>query len=248
MRVDLNCDMGEGFDDEAIFPHITSANIACGFHAGDASVMMRTLELAARFGVAAGAHPSLPDRENFGRTVMHITPAAAYDLVAYQVGALLGLARGAGVIVAHVKPHGALYNMAVANPELSRAIADAVHDVDASLVLFGLAGSVMITEAERAGLRTASEVFADRGYQDDGSLVPRSQPAALIHDAAEAARRAVRMVAEGVVTSINGSTLQVRAETICVHGDGPTAPAIARALRMALEQEGIRVAAPGPFS
>jgi len=242
--VDLNCDMGEGFDDEAVFPYITSANIACGVHAGDASLMMRTLVLAARHGVAAGAHPSLPDRENFGRKVMEITADAVYDIVAYQVGALLGLARAAGATITHVKPHGALYNMAASSHTLARSIARAVRDVDDSLILFGLSGSFLIEKGERAGLRTASEVFADRGYLADGSLVPRDRPGALITDADVAAQRAVRMVTDGIVRSVDGTDVKLRADTICVHGDGPNAAAMARSLRSALESAGIHLAAP----
>jgi 5-oxoprolinase (ATP-hydrolysing) subunit A len=253
-RVDLNCDMGESFgawrmgDDEALLQHVSSANIACGFHAGDASVMRRTLRAAAARGVAVGAHPGFPDLAGFGRRNMEIAPETVYDFVAYQVGALLGLTRTAGVQLAHVKAHGALYNMAVTDAALANAIARAVHDVDAGLIFFGLPGSALITEAERIGLRTASEVFADRGYEPDGSLTRRGTPGAFVDDPEQAARRAVRMVLENVVEARDGTSVAVRADTICVHGDGPHAAAIARLLRQRLEEAGVRILPPGSGS
>lgn len=251
LRVDLNCDMGESFgawrmgDDDALLQHVSSANIACGFHAGDPSVMKRTLRAAAAHGVAAGAHPGFPDLAGFGRRNMDVTPDAAYDLVAYQVGALLGLARTAGVALAHVKAHGALYNMAAADAKLAAAIAQATHDVDPSLIFFGLPGSPLIIEAERVGLRTASEVFADRSYEPDGSLTRRGTPGALIADPELAAQRALRMVLEGVVEARDGSPVAVRADTICIHGDGSHAAQIARLLRQRLEEAGVSILAPG---
>lgn len=207
--------------------------------------MRRTVAAAAMHGVAVGAHPGLPDREGFGRRRMELSPAEVYDSVVYQVGALLGHARAAGVTVAHVKPHGALYNMAAADAALAESIARAVHDVDSSLILFGLAGSVLLDEGARAGLRTASEVFADRSYEPDGSLTPRGAPHALVTDPEDAARRALRMVLDGVVASADGPDISVRADTICIHGDGPHAVAFARSVRAALEHAGVRVAAPG---
>jgi UPF0271 protein len=249
MRVDINCDMGEGFGaytigaDDEVLPNVTSANIACGFHAGDPTVMRRTVEAAKRHGVAVGAHPSLPDLACFGRRVMQVTPQEVYDLLIYQVGALLGVTRAVGAELRHVKPHGALYNMAAAQPPLADAIARAVHDVDPRLVLYGLAGSHSLTAAERVGLATASEVFADRNYLHDGSLVPRSRPDAMVHDVDEAVRRAVRMVRDGVVMDVEGEEIPIRADTICVHGDGPNAAEIARRLREGLVGAGIEVGA-----
>lgn len=251
MRVDINCDMGESFGayeigaDDEVLPHVTSANIACGFHGGDPTVMRKTVAAAVRHGVAVGAHPSLPDLVGFGRRAMQVTPDEVYDLLIYQIGALLGFARAAGVPMRHVKPHGALYNMAAAQPALADAIARAVRDVDAQLVLFGLAGSHLLKAAERAGIRSASEAFADRNYLHDGALVPRSRPDALVHDVDEAVRRAVRMVKEGVVPDVEGEEIPIRAETICIHGDGPNAGPLARALRAGLRSAGIDVVAPG---
>ncbi len=248
--VDLNCDMGESFGawsmghDAEVLPHVTSANVACGFHAGDPTVMRRTVHLALSHGVAIGAHPGLPDLAGFGRREMGVTPDTVYDLVAYQVGALQGVARAAGTRLAHVKAHGALYNMAARNASLAAAIATAVRDVDGSLLLFGLAGSVLVTEAERVGLRAVQEVFADRAYEADGSLTPREQPGALIHDPVEAATRVVRMVEAGVVTARDGTTIGIRADTICVHGDGAHAAAIAAGLRARLAAAGIQVRPP----
>ena len=250
MRVDINCDMGESFGayeigaDDEVLPHVTSANIACGFHGGDPTVMRKTVAAAAKHGVAVGAHPSLPDLVGFGRRAMQVTPDEVYDLLIYQIGALLGVTRAAGVPLKHVKPHGALYNMAAAQPALADAIARAVHDVDASLVLFGLAGSHLVKAAERAGIRSASEAFADRNYLHDGALVPRSRPDALVHDVDEAVRRAVRMVREAVVPDVEGEEIPIRADTICIHGDGPHAGPLARQLRAGLQAAGIDVVAP----
>jgi UPF0271 protein len=251
MRVDINCDMGESFGayeigaDEEVLPHVTSANIACGFHGGDPTVMRKTVAAAAKLGVAVGAHPGLPDLAGFGRRAMQVTADEVYDLLIYQVGALFGFAKAQGVTLTHVKPHGALYNMAAAQPALADAIARAVHDVDAGLVLFGLAGSHLVKAAERAGLPSASEAFADRNYLHDGALVPRSRPDAMVTDVDEAVRRAVRMVREGVVPDVEGEEIPIRADTICVHGDGPNAVPLARGLRAGLEAAGVRVVAPG---
>jgi UPF0271 protein len=250
-RVDLNCDMGESFGaytigrDAEVFPHITSANVACGYHAGDPATMRRTVAAARGHGVAVGAHPGFPDLAGFGRRNLDVSPEEAYDLVVYQVGALVGFAAAAGVPVQHVKPHGALYNMAAGRRDLSDAIARAVADVDRGLVLFGLAGSPMIAAGEAAGLRTASEVFADRNYMADGTLVSRRRPDALVHDADEAARRTVRMVREGRVTSVDGGDVPLRADTVCIHGDGPDPAGFARRLRAALEAAGVAVRAVG---
>src|SRR4051812_22364937 len=204
-RVDLNCDMGESFGayrigaDDAVFPFITSANVACGFHGGDPTVMRATLEKARGQQVAVGAHPSLPDLIGFGRRNMDVTPDEVYDMVVYQVGALLGFARVVGIDVQHVKAHGALYNMAAVNRDLALAIARAVHDVDQALVLFGLPGSHLISTGESVGLKTASEAFADRNYMSDGTLVSRRRSDAHVKDADEAVKRAIRMVRDGKV-------------------------------------------------
>jgi UPF0271 protein len=250
-RVDLNCDMGESFGayrigaDEEVMPHITSANIACGFHGGDPTVMRRTIAAALERGVAVGAHPGLPDLAGFGRRTMDVTPEEVYDLVVYQVGALQGFAAAAGATLQHVKAHGALYNMAAANPKLAEAIARAVRDVDRGLVLFVLAGSDLVEAGRAAGLETASEAFADRNYMPDGSLVSRRRPDAMVTDAGEAVRRAVRMVKEGKVRSVDGGDIALRAETICIHGDGAHAAEFARQLRAAFESGGITVRAVG---
>lgn len=251
MRVDINCDMGESFGayqigaDDKVMPYITSANIACGFHGGDPTVMRKTVAAASALGVGVGAHPSLPDLVGFGRRTMQVTPQEVYDLVIYQVGALLGFTRAAGVALRHVKAHGALYNMAAVQPPLADAIARAVRDVDSELILFGLAGNYMLTAAERVGVAFASEVFADRNYMKDGTLVPRSRPDAMVHEVDEAVRRAIRMVREGVVTDVEGNDIRIRADTICVHGDGPHAAEIARGLMAGLRAANIDVASPG---
>ena len=250
MRVDINCDMGESFGayeigaDDEVLPHVSSANIACGFHGGDPGVMRKTVTAAARHGVAIGAHPSLPDLVGFGRRVMQVTSDEVYDLIIYQVGALLGFARAAGVPLKHVKPHGALYNMAAAQPALADAIARAVRDLDSGLILYGLAGSHLLKAAERAGIPSASEAFADRNYLHDAALVPRSRPDALVTDVDEAVRRAVRMVREGMVPDVEGEDIPILADTICIHGDGPNAALLARQLRAGLEAAGIDVAPP----
>ena len=258
LKVDLNCDMGESFGayrigaDDEVFPYITSANIACGFHGGDPSVMRATVARARQRGVGVGAHPGFPDLIGFGRRNMDVTPDEVYDLVVYQVGALLGFARAAGVEMQHVKAHGALYNMAAVNAPLAAAIARAVRDVDPGLVMFGLPGSHLVGEAESAGLPVASEAFADRNYMPDGSLVSRRRPDAHVHDADEAVSRAIRMVREGRVRAVDGQDIALRADTICIHGDGPHAADFARRLREGFEQAGItvqaigRVPAPGP--
>jgi UPF0271 protein len=247
-RVDLNCDMGESFGaysigaDEAVFPHITSANIACGFHGGDPSVMHATVARAKHHGVAVGAHPGFPDLIGFGRRNMDVSPDDIYDLMVYQIGALIGVARTQGVVIQHVKAHGALYNMAALKPEMAAAIAHAVRDVDPQMVLFGLPGSHLISEGESAGLVTASEAFADRNYMSDGTLVSRKRPDAHVHDAHEAVARAIRMVKEGKVRSVDGQDVSLRADTICIHGDGPHVVEFVLALNAAFARERIEVA------
>jgi UPF0271 protein len=248
-RVDLNCDMGESFGayrigaDEAVFPYITSANVACGFHGGDPTVMRTTLASARDRGVAVGAHPGFPDLIGFGRRNIDATTDEVYDLVVYQIGALLGFANAAKMQLQHVKPHGALYNMAVGKPELAAAIARAVRDVDRGLVLFGLPGSHLISEGEAAGLSTASEAFADRNYMSDGTLVSRRRSDAHVSDAAEAVSRAIRMVRDGTVTPVDGPPISMRVDTICIHGDGPHAAQFAQQLRSGFEKAGITVRA-----
>lgn len=249
--VDLNCDMGESFgswamgDDAAILEHVTSANIACGFHAGDPGMMRRTVELALERGVAIGAHPGFADLQGFGRRSIELSPEEVHDLVVYQVGALAGFAAARGTALQHVKPHGALYNMAAKRRPLADAIARAVHAVDPGLVLFGLAGSALVAAARDAGLTAAEEVFADRRYMRDASLVPRGDAGAVIESPRDAVSQAVRMVREGRVVALDGTEVRVRADTICIHGDTPGAANHARELRDALRAAGIADAAPG---
>lgn len=251
VRVDLNCDMGESFGayrigaDEEVFPYITSANVACGFHGGDPSVMRITLARARERGVAVGAHPGFPDLIGFGRREIDASPQEVYDLVVYQVGALLGFTNAARMTMQHVKPHGALYNMAVGKPELAAAIARAVRDVDPGLILFGLPGSHLVSEGQSAGLRTAAEAFADRNYMSDGSLVSRRRPDSQVHDADEAVARAVRMVREGRVRSVDGQDISLHIDTICIHGDGPHAVEFAKRLRSGFDAANIGVASLG---
>ena len=246
-RIDLNCDMGESFgaytmgDDIAILDYVSSANIACGFHAGDPSTMRKTVREAVARGVAVGAHPGLPDLQGFGRRNMAVSPTEAYDMVLYQVGALAGYAQALGARLGHVKAHGALYNMAAKDYTLAEAIAQAVHDFDHTLVLFALAGSEMIKAAEKVGLRAAGEVFADRSYQDDGTLTPRSQPGAMIEDEEAAVLQVKRMVTQGLVRSVRGNDVAVRADTLCIHGDQPGALAFVKRIRAELERDGVQV-------
>jgi UPF0271 protein len=248
--VDLNCDIGEGFgawtlgSDAEVLAQVTSANIACGFHAGDPATMRRTVDLALEHGVALGAHPGLPDLAGFGRRAIEVTPYEVYDMVVYQVGALAAFAAARGARLAHVKPHGALYNMAATRAPLAAAIARAVRDVDRELMLFGLAGSALVAAASAVGVAAVEEVFADRRYAADGTLVSRKERGAVIEDAAAAVQQAVRMVRDRRVTAIDGVEVAVRADTICIHGDTPGAAGHARALRAALSDAGIDVAAP----
>ena len=243
--VDLNSDLGEGSEhDEEILEFVTSANIACGFHAGDPPSIFSSICAAKQRSVAVGAHPSLADRANFGRTEMEVSASDAFTLVTYQIGAFKALCAAAGTEMKHVKPHGALYNMAVRNEALAHAIAHAVLAIDARLILFVPARSAMEIAAVELELQTAREVFADRNYMPDGSLVPRSRPDALLHDPIEAAERVVRMLREGIVRAIDGSEVPIEADTICVHGDTPEAVEFVRELRLRLELERVRIAAP----
>ncbi len=244
MKIDLNADLGEGCaSDAALMTLISSANIACGFHAGDARSMLTSVQEALRQGVAIGAHPSFPDRENFGRTAMQLPPETVYAQVLYQTGALAAIVRAEGGRLQHVKPHGMLYNQAAVDPQLADAIARAVYALDPALILVGLAGSELIRAGERYQLTTRQEVFADRGYQDDGSLVPRTQPGALITDDALSLSQTLDMVLNGHVTSVSGRRVGVVAQTVCLHGDGEHALAFARRLREAFAQQNITVSA-----
>ena len=248
--IDLNCDMGESYgawtmgQDAQVLAHVSSANIACGFHAGDPDTMRRTVRLAHEHGVAIGAHPSLPDLAGFGRREMAITPNEAYALVVYQVGALQAFATAERTRVAHVKPHGALYNMAARDAALADAIAQAVRDVDARLILVGLARSELTRAGERADLAVAHEAFCDRRYEADGTLSPRREPGAVIADPAAAVAQAVALATTGQIASRDGKPLRIAATTLCVHGDKPNAAEFAQRLRTALEAVGLTIAAP----
>jgi UPF0271 protein len=243
--IDLNCDMGEGLDtDAAIMPFISSANIACGYHAGSYDTMQRTAALAVQHNVAIGAHPGFADRQNFGRTEQHLSDSALYDLVSRQIFALREVCRSLHTSLVHVKPHGALYNMAAKTPAMARVIAQAVYDADKQLCLFGLSNSWLITAAREAGLKTASEVFADRTYQDNGLLTPRTQPNALIDTEEKAIQQVLQMATQQKVTTVNGQTISLTAETVCLHGDGPHAVTFARAIHTALEDHQLTIRRP----
>ena len=250
MRIDLNADVGESFgaytigDDGAVMPWITSANIAAGFHAGDASVLRRTIRLARDHGVAVGAHPGFPDLTGFGRRELRVDPAEAEDFVLYQIAAVAGVAASEGVALAHVKPHGALYNMAARDAVLAAAIVRATAVFDPRLILFGLAGSKLLDEGRKAGLRVAAEAFADRAYQPDGSLAPRGEAGAVIEHDSEVVQRAIRMVTRETVLATDGSEIRVAADTICIHGDTAGAGSRAARLRRELEAAGISVLPP----
>ncbi|THD55792.1 5-oxoprolinase subunit PxpA [Enterobacteriaceae bacterium ML5] len=242
MIVDLNADLGEGCaNDEALLQRVSSANIACGFHAGDALTMQQSVRLAMKYGVAIGAHPSFPDRENFGRSAMQLPPETVYAQVVYQLGALAAITRAEGGKMIHVKPHGMLYNQAATDAVLADAIARAVFDVDPTLRLVGLAGSELIRAGERAGLQTRQEVFADRRYQSNGALVPRSQPDAMIDSDQQALEQTLTMVQQQKVLSLEGVWVPVKADTVCLHGDGEHALTFAMRLREAFDEQGIEI-------
>lgn len=242
MKIDLNADLGEGSSsDRELLTLVSSANIACGFHAGDAQTMLQSVRWANASGVAIGAHPGFPDRENFGRTAMQLPPETVYAQMIYQIGALKSMTESEGARLFHVKPHGMLYNQAAADPQLADAIARAVRAVDAQLILVGLAGSELIAAGARYSLRTREEVFADRGYLASGALVPRSQPGALIDDAGQALTQTLAMVKQQQVQSVSGEWVAVNAETVCLHGDGAHALQFARTLRAAFAAEQIAV-------
>lgn len=246
-NIDLNCDMGESYgayklgSDKEILKFITSANIACGFHAGDPSTMYKTVQLALENKVAIGAHPGLPDLVGFGRRNIDISPQEAYDMIVYQIGALNGFVKAEGGKMQHVKPHGALYNMAAKNRPLAEAIAKAVYKVDSELILFGLAGSELIKAGTEIGLRTANEVFADRTYQEDGSLTPRRESNAVITDDNEAINQVIRMIKEGKVLSQQGVDIQIKSDTVCIHGDGVHALTFARKIKELMEFSGVNL-------
>jgi 5-oxoprolinase (ATP-hydrolysing) subunit A len=249
--VDLNADLGEGFgvwrlgDDDALLGLVTSANVACGFHAGDPSTMRRVCSRAVEAGVAIGAQVSYRDLAGFGRRFVDVEPAELADDVLYQLAALDGVARASGARVRYVKPHGALYNAVVTHEAQAAAVVAAVRDLDATLPVLGLPGSALLRAATDAGLRTVAEGFADRGYTPDGTLVPRREPGALVHDPAAVGARAVRMAADGRVEAVDGSTVAVEVESVCVHGDTPGAVELARAVRTALTEAGL---GPAPFA
>ena len=248
--IDLNCDMGESYGawkmgaDAEVMPFVTSANIACGFHAGDPATIRKTVRLAVDHGVAIGAHPSLPDLQGFGRRSMTITPQEMYDLVLYQAGAVEAFARAAGVRLHHVKCHGALYNMAANDEPLSDACARAVKDLGGNVMLYALSGSRMMECAAKLEVRAVGECFADRGYQDDGTLAPRNMPGGMIEDERKSVAQALAMIEQGQVTSLSGRRVAVAPGTLCLHGDQPGAVAFARALRAAFREHGISIAAP----
>lgn len=239
--------MGEGFgayeigNDSALMNLISSANIACGFHAGDASIMRKTTEIAIEKGVAVGAHPSFPDLQGFGRRNMALSPQEVYDICVYQISAMFGVVRALGGKLHHVKPHGALYNMAAKDAKLAESIAKATKAIHPNLILYGLAGSYLISEAEKIGLQTASEVFADRTYQNDGSLTPRTQSNALIKSTEDAINQVVMMIEEGEVIATDGTKVQLKADTVCVHGDGEHAVEFATELRRVLLEKKIQI-------
>jgi UPF0271 protein len=249
-KIDLNCDMGESYGawkmgaDAEVMRYISSANIACGFHGGDPATIRKTVRLAVDRGVAVGAHPSLPDLMGFGRRVMRISPQDMYDLVVYQAGAVEAFARAAGAKLHHVKCHGALYNMAATDEGLSEAMARAVKDLGSGVILYALSGSKSLEAGKKAGIRVLGEVFADRGYSDDGTLAPRDKPGGMIEDAAASVRQALAMIEGGYVTSLAGKRVPVAADTMCLHGDQPGAVTFASKLREAFKERGISVAAP----
>lgn len=245
--IDLNCDMGESFgtyrlgNDEELLRWVSSANIACGFHAGDASVMRRTVRLCLEQGVHIGAHPGLPDLQGFGRRPMAIKPEQIYEIALYQIGALQSIARAEGGQVEHIKPHGALYHMAESDPEIAASIARAAADAGGELALFGLSGGRLIAAGRAHGLRVRQEAFADRAYRIDGSLLPRGEPGAVATDPAVAARQALRLAREGEAATTDGKLVSVAVDTICIHGDSPHALDHVRSIHEALTKHGIRV-------
>jgi UPF0271 protein len=244
LSVDINCDMGEGIgNDEQIMPFISSGSIACGYHAGDETTMRQTIDYCIKYNVAIGAHPSYADKENFGRSEMSLSANEVYQLVSEQIKILSGIAKEKGVKLHHVKPHGALYNMAATNQSLAVAIAKAVKDIDSSLIVYGLANSYSINEAKKIGLLTANEVFADRTYQDDGTLTSRKLLNALVEDSEKAIAQVLQMIKNKTVNSVSGKSISMNAETICIHGDGKHAVEFAVNINKQLKKEGIDIKA-----
>lgn len=243
-QIDLNCDLGESYgnfrvgQDEQMMPYITSANIACGFHGGDPTTMRKTVRSCLSYGIAIGAHPSLPDLAGFGRRAMAVSAEEVYDMVLYQVGALQAFVRAEGGILTHVKPHGALYNMAAQNRALADAIAKAVYNLDHSLVLFGLSQSELIRAGEQIGLKCANEVFADRTYQKDGALTPRNKPESMLTDANAAAKQVEQMLEYGTVKTVDGDEIRIKADTVCLHGDGKHAALFAKVISQYMLEKG----------
>jgi len=242
--IDINCDMGEGIgNDKMIMPFISSANIACGYHAGNETMIQETIELAQKNDVVIGAHPSFFDKENFGRTELQMAADKIYDIIILQLRFIEKIAKRQQSKLHHVKPHGALYNMSARDPVIANAIAHAIKDFNDELILFGLSGSHSIKEATKLNLKTASEVFADRSYQDDGSLTPRSQANALIEEAAKSVMQVLQMIKEATVTSITGNKVLIAADTVCIHGDGKNAIAFAKAINQSLKENNIDIRA-----
>ena len=245
--IDINCDLGEGFgkwqmgNDEAIMPFVSSVNIACGFHAGDPSTMMRTVELAKKHHVHIGAHPGFPDLQGFGRRNMNLSTKEVFDIVVYQIGALQACSHSLGTKLHHVKPHGALYNMAANSISLARAIADAIYSLDPSLILYGLAGSQLILAGKDRGLKIYNEIFADRTYQDNGFLTPRNQENAILTNPDQAIQQVLEVLETGNVTSIQGNRIPLKADTICIHGDHPNSSVFAESLAKALVNKNIQI-------
>ncbi len=245
--IDLNCDMGESFGvwrmgcDAELMNYVSSVNIACGFHAGDATVMRETVQMALQKGVAVGAHPSFPDLQGFGRREMRLSEQEIFDVVLYQVSALKGICEALGAKLRHVKPHGALYNQAAKSSKIARAIAEAVKAIDVNLIFYGLSGSFLIFEAENIHLKTASEVFADRTYQADGSLTPRTEPNALIETSERAVSQILQIIEYQTVTATSGETAAIKAETVCIHGDSGNALEFARSIREKLIENKIQI-------
>lgn len=247
LTIDLNCDMGESFgawtmgNDEAIMPHVSAVNIACGFHAGDPSTMMKTIQLALKYNVKIGAHPGFQDLAGFGRREIQATAREVYELVVYQVGALAACAKVQQTRLQHVKPHGALYNMAARKPELADAIAAAVYAIDPNLILYGLSGSELIKAGRNKGLKVYSEVFADRTYQQDGTLTARTDKNAHIHNSEQAAKQVLHMIKTGKVISLQGAEVDIQADTVCLHGDNPEAVQFARTVNQTLKDHDILI-------
>jgi UPF0271 protein len=247
MKIDLNCDMGESFgawrmgNDVALMDYVSSVNIACGFHAGDATTIRKTVEAAIEKNISVGAHPSFPDLQGFGRREMKMPAREIFDVVLYQVSAVKGICEALGTKLHHVKPHGALYNQAAKDAEMAQAVAEAVKAIDAELIFYGLSGSFLISEAKKIGLKTASEVFADRTYQTDASLTPRSEAGALIQDKEKAAAQVLQMIRTQTVTALGGAAVPIKAETVCLHGDGANALEFAKTINALLAENGISI-------